>query len=68
MSTSIDGAPPSVTPDPDDEDPADDPATGSTGSGSSWLQEEMRRRMAERRSGAGGRHARRDPAGEPPGV
>lgn len=72
MSTSIDGAPPSVTPGPDDEDPADEPATGPaddpSGSGSSWLQEEMRRRMAERRSGAGGRHARRDPAGEPPGV
>ncbi|QJY45656.1 hypothetical protein [Pseudonocardia broussonetiae] len=78
MSTSIDGAPPSVTPGPDedepaDDDPADDPAegsagAGSSGTGSSWVQEEMRRRMAERRSGAGGRHARRDPAGEPPGV
>ncbi|MHA6779474.1 hypothetical protein ACVGOW_00505 [Pseudonocardia saturnea] len=60
MSTFIDGAPPSVTPGPDDGDPRDD-------TGSSWLQEEIRRRMAERSSGSGGRHARRDPAGDPPG-
>lgn len=59
MSTFIDGAPPSVTPDPEDDGP---------GTGGSWLQEEIRRRMAERSSGpgSGGRHARRDPAGEPP--
>ncbi|GAA3250266.1 hypothetical protein GCM10017691_62070 [Pseudonocardia petroleophila] len=64
MSTFIDGAPPSVTPGPDDGEPA---ADGPGDTGPAWLQEEIRRRMAERRSGAGGRHARRDPAGEPPG-
>lgn len=56
MSTSTD-APPTASGPPDGpEDSAD---------GASWLQQEMRRRMAERASGGGGRHARRD-VGEPP--
>ena len=61
MSTFIDGSPPSVTPGPDGDDPVD-PDTGPA-----WLQEEIRRRMATGRSAAGGRHARRDPAADPPG-
>jgi hypothetical protein len=62
VSTFVDGAPPTVSPDPEDDEPRDD-------TGPSWLQDEIRRRMAERSTGTGtgGRHARRDPAGEPPG-
>ncbi|QYN35861.1 hypothetical protein K1T35_00350 [Pseudonocardia sp. DSM 110487] len=65
MTTFTDGAPPSVTPEPDDgsvphraEAPDADPETGSA-----WLQDEIQRRIAEKAAaGGGGRHARR---GEP---
>lgn len=63
MSTFTDGAPPSVTPGPGDgpDPPPDESAT--TGPG--WLEDELKRRMAARSSGAGGRHARRDSREEP---
>ena len=65
MTTFTDGAPPSVTPEPDDgsvphraEAPDADPDTGSA-----WLHDEIQRRIAEKAAaGGGGRHARR---GEP---
>ena len=56
MSTSID-APPAA---PGSPDGPEDPVDRTT-----WLQQEMARRMAERASGGGGRHARRD-GGQPP--
>ena len=57
MSTFTDGAPPSVAPGPEDGpvSPSEEETTGSR-----WLQDELKRRMAARASGAGGRHARRD--------
>ncbi len=62
MSTSVDGAAPSVSPDPDDGDPrpTTSPAPGSPAvdSGSNWVRAEMARRMAANRS-TRGRHARR---------
>ncbi|GAA5126844.1 hypothetical protein [Pseudonocardia adelaidensis] len=65
MTTFTDGAPPSVTPEPDDgsvphraEAPDQDPDTGSA-----WLHDEIQRRIAEgAAAGGGGRHARH---GEP---
>jgi hypothetical protein len=65
VTTFTDGAPPSVTPEPDDgsvphraEGPDPDPDTGSA-----WLHDEIQRRIAEKAAaGGGGRHARR---GEP---
>jgi hypothetical protein len=65
VTTFTDGAPPSVTPEPDDgsvphraEAPDPDPDTGSA-----WLHDEIQRRIAEKAAaGGGGRHARR---GEP---
>ncbi|MHA6791968.1 hypothetical protein ACVGVM_00360 [Pseudonocardia bannensis] len=76
MSTDTDGAPPSVSPGPQDGpgppslaevDTEADSASGAAGlpSGSSWLQEEMRRRMAANRSSGGGRHARREGVDRP---
>lgn len=57
MSTFTDGAPPSVAPGPEDGpvSPSEEETTGSR-----WLQDELKRRMATRASGTGGRHARRD--------
>jgi hypothetical protein len=65
VTTFTDGAPPSVTPEPDDgsvphraEAPDSDPDAGSA-----WLHDEIQRRIAEKAAaGGGGRHARR---GEP---
>jgi Predicted transporter component len=66
VSTFTDGAPPSVSPEP--EDPPGSPdgreraaAAGNSGEQSGdWLQEEIRRRMAARAAdGGGARHARR---------
>jgi hypothetical protein len=62
MTTFTDGAPPSVTPEPDDgsvphraEAPDPDPDAGSA-----WLHDEIQRRIAEKAAaGGGGRHARR---------
>ncbi|WP_214365798.1 hypothetical protein [Pseudonocardia sp. H11422] len=76
MSTYTDGAPPSVSSGPQDgpgppdeveEDTEADPApdSGPPDSGSSWLQEEMRRRMAANQSSGGGRHARREGVDRP---
>ncbi len=69
MSTFIDGAPPSVAPDPDDSRPEPDQGeqTGHAGEdrpdeGSAWLREELARRVATANSSSGGRHARRDNA------
>lgn len=62
MSTFIDGAPPSVAADPGEPEHCekDDGSEGST-----WLREEMARRMAANAS-SGGRHARRDNGGPIP--
>lgn len=56
MSTHVDGAPPSVSPDPDDGEP-ERPQSGLD-DGSQWVRAEIQRRMAENRSSRG-RHARR---------
>ena len=57
MSTFVDGAPPSMAPEPADEP---DHCDKKTDSGSLWLQDEIARRIAAKSSGTGGRHARRD--------
>jgi hypothetical protein len=69
MSTHTDGAPPSVAPEPDNgSGSAETAGSGSesgAASGVTWLQAEMRRRMAAARNDSGGRHARHggpDPA------
>jgi hypothetical protein len=68
VTTFTDGASPSVTPEPEDgSDPRggadhcerDDPDEVAD-TGSSWLRDEIERRIAAGRSGSGGRHARRD--------
>ena len=72
MSTSVDGSPPSMSPDPGDGEGSTRrrraaPA-GAEDSGPLWLQEEMRRRMdANARSGRG-RHARDEADTEQFGV
>ncbi|NMI01072.1 hypothetical protein HF526_27760, partial [Pseudonocardia sp. K10HN5] len=73
MSTYTDGAPPSVSPGAEDgpgppaqvEPEANADGNGPEASGSSWLQEEMRRRMEVNRSTGGGRHARREGVDRP---
>jgi hypothetical protein len=60
VSTHVDGAPPSVSPDPDDGEPDRQP--GGLDDGSQWVRAEIQRRMAENRS-TRGRHARRGAAG-----
>jgi hypothetical protein len=61
VSTYVDGATPSVSPDPDDETgPVAESSPGSE-SGAHWVQAEIQRRMAENRS-TRGRHARRGEA------
>ena len=70
MTTFTDGAPPSVTPEPDDGSVRPRgvaPAAGmradvDSDTGSSWLRDEIQRRIAEGAAASGGRHARR---GEP---
>jgi hypothetical protein len=73
VSTFTDGFPPSVAPEPDD-GPGPDlhPARNGSHAGSHasdddapdsgplWLREEIQRRIAEKNSATGGRHARRD--------
>ncbi len=69
MSTFIDGAPPSVDPEPDDS--RSDPEHGEKqepGEGSLWLREEIARRIAAANSNSGGRHARRDNGGPIPST
>ncbi|MDT0348381.1 hypothetical protein [Pseudonocardia charpentierae] len=77
MTTHVDGAVPSVAPDPDDGNP-DDGILDDGGSarhpsefddGSQWVRAEIQRRMAENRS-TRGRHARRGEAaaGQPDGL
>jgi hypothetical protein len=77
VTTHVDGAVPSVAPDPGDGDPDDGiPADGGPGrhpsefdDGSHWVRAEIQRRMAENRSNRG-RHARRGEAaaGQPDGL
>ena len=77
MTTHVDGAVPSVAPDPGDENPddgiRDDGGPGRHPSefddGSQWVRAEIQRRMAENRS-TRGRHARRGEAaaGQPDGL
>ncbi len=72
MTTFTDGAPPSVTPEPDDgsvphraDAPDADADAGQdpdSDAGSAWLRDEIQRRIADRAASGGGRHARR---GEP---
>jgi hypothetical protein len=69
VTTFTDGAPPSVTPEPDDGSvphragaPPADTGSADPDTGSAWLREEIQRRIAEGAAGNGGRHARR---GEP---
>lgn len=72
MSTYTDGAPPSVKSAPSGKSPDEQPRaprSAEAGAGSSWLQDEIQRRMAERKAGgSSGRHARHDGSGgAPPG-
>jgi hypothetical protein len=74
VTTSTDGAPPSVAPEPDGgsgpagdsslrrsrERPPRDETDEGVDTGPGWLREEIQRRIAEGRSRSGGRHARRD--------
>jgi hypothetical protein len=70
VSTFTDGAPPSVAPEPDHSRPGLDhhEQAGANGhsaadseptEGSTWLSEELARRVAAGKAGSGGRHARR---------
>ena len=63
MSTHVDGAPPSVSPDPDDGEP--DRQSSGLDDGSQWVRAEIQRRMAANRSNRG-RHARRGDAAVSP--
>lgn len=64
MSTFTDGAPPSVAPEPGDSGPDNGhrAEADAVEPPSDWLQEEIKRRIAAKSSGSGGRHARRDGA------
>ena len=62
MSTHVDGAAPSVAPDPDDGEP--DLQSSELDDGSQWVRAEIQRRMAVNRS-TRGRHARRGDAAAP---
>ena len=62
MSTHVDGAAPSVAPDPDDGEPDRQPS--GLDDGSQWVRAEIQRRMAANRS-TRGRHARRGDAAAP---
>jgi hypothetical protein len=78
VTTSTDGAPPSVTPEPADGSgppPGErtrrserEDADEALDSASAWLREEIQRRIAEGRSRSGGRHARRDTVTSPGSV
>ena len=62
MSTHVDGAAPSVAPDPDDGEP--DLQSSELDDGSQWVRAEIQRRIAVNRS-TRGRHARRGDAAAP---
>ena len=64
MSTHVDGAPPSVSPDPDGEP---DRQQSDLDDGSQWVRAEIQRRMAASRS-TRGRHARRGDSAAPDGA
>ena len=77
MTTSTDGAPPSVASEQHDSSgpPAErarraerEDVDETLDTSSSWLREEMQRRIAEGRSRSGGRHARRDTVTSPGSI
>ncbi|MCE3550325.1 hypothetical protein LWC33_02485 [Pseudonocardia sp. RS11V-5] len=71
MSTSVDGSPPSMSPDPGDDGSDRRRRTAPAGpedSGALWVQEEMRRRMGANARSGRGRHARDEADTEQFGV